>query len=85
MTLKTDKNQPHDAPQNGDSLRQTVKKMAEQIEQIHTCLFGNAADPTRGLFLQVDRNTRFRTGVSRLLFVLIPGLIAGVWYLITQM
>ncbi|MDZ7721671.1 MAG: hypothetical protein U5R06_02295 [candidate division KSB1 bacterium] len=56
---------------------ETIDKMAEQVQQIYDCLFGNPDNPLSGLYVHVDRNTRFRRTCIKILLILLPT-VAGI-------
>ena len=70
-------NQPK--PSNGELLQEIHSK----VDAIYTFIFGGPDMPV-SLIMQVDRNTRFRNTVTKILFLLVPVVASLVYYVLTH-
>jgi len=82
MSTRSRKTPRNSSVFNLQELTCEMKKVSSQVQQIYDCLFGSPDKPLTGLFVQVDRNTRFRKIFCRILLILIPSAIMIVSYLI---
>lgn len=59
-----------------------IDTMAKQVQEIYDCLFGCPENPLSGLYVHVDRNTRFRKACIKILLILLPTVAGILVYLV---